>query len=33
MVSVEDDGREAEDVSLVASVSIPPVWKSSELRG
>ena len=29
MVSVEDDGWEAEDVSLRASVSVPPVSKSS----
>ena len=33
VVSVEEDGREAEDVSLCASVSVPPVSKSSKLRG
>ena len=32
MVSVEDDSREAEDVWLGASVSVPPVSKSSKLR-
>ena len=32
-MSVEDDGREAEDVSLGASVSVPPLWNLSKLRG
>ena len=33
MVSLGGDGREAEDVSLDVSVSVPPVCKSSKLRG
>ena len=30
---MEDDGWEAEDVSLATSVSVPPVEKCSEFRG
>ena len=33
VVSVEDDGKETEDVLLGASVSVLPVWKSSKLHG
>ena len=33
VVSVEEDGQEAEVVSLGASRSVPPVWKSSKLHG
>ena len=33
VVSVEDDGQEAEDDSLGASVSVPPVSKSSKHHG
>ena len=33
VVSAEDDGQEAKYVSLGACISVPPVWKSSKLRG
>ena len=32
-VSLEEDGRAAKDVSLGASVLVPPVSQSSKLRG